>query len=174
MKRIKRTTENLPALATLADVEATLSIIANSQAQADALRADIEQQIASLRQLHEDDLAAHAQTIADATSQIQRWAEQNPDAFGKRKSISLPPGRFGFRTGTPKLKTLAKWTWAKVLDAATAAGLTDYIRTKREIDREGIINDRDDLRAEDLAQIGVTIIQDETFFVEPSTTYQPA
>jgi hypothetical protein len=76
-------------------------------------------------------------------------------------------GLVGFRTGTPKLKLLSGWTWEKVLEFISVNQLMDLIRTKKEVDKELILANRDCIKPETLKQIGIKVVQDEAFFVEP-------
>lgn len=107
--------------------------------------------------------------IGTETVRAQLWAEANPDQFARRKSLELTHGKIGFRTGTPKLKTIARWTWAKVLTAIRGfVWAQPYIRVIEEVDKEKIIADKPS--ADQLASIGVKIVQEESFFVEPNLT----
>ncbi len=45
---------------------------------------------------------------------MQAYALENPEIFGKKKSVEGAHGTFGFRTGTPKLKLLKGFTWGAV------------------------------------------------------------
>jgi phage host-nuclease inhibitor protein Gam len=100
---------------------------------------------------------------------LQAWSNANPKEFGDAKSIRLPSGTLGFRTGQPTVKPLSKWTWEKVLAALKAhplmAGL--YVRTVEEVNREKLIADRDTLGAASLRDFGLKLDQGETFYVEP-------
>lgn len=115
-------------------------------------------------------LNAWQQAIEEKTVLVQAWAEANPDEFAKRKSIELAHGTIGFRTGTPKLKTLAKITWAKVLDALRASRLAEqFIRIKEEVDKESLLvaHANFSLSDGDLRALGVEVAQEESFFITP-------
>jgi phage host-nuclease inhibitor protein Gam len=66
----------------------------------------------------------------------------------------------------PTLKTLKGWTWALVLERIGALRLTQYIRTKSEPDKEKLLADREKL-GDRLTEVGVQVVQAETFFVDP-------
>ena len=87
-------------------------------------------------------------------------------------------GTIGFRTGTPKLKTLKGFNWASALELVKRV-LPGYVRTTDEIAKDKLLADRE-LEAvvigssdesvpmsEALAGCGITVVQDETFYVEP-------
>lgn len=134
------------------------------QAHADASKLAIDDAISGEMAFNED--AIIAQTVV-----IQNWAEAHPEEFGPgRKSIDFTSGTIGFRTGTPKLKTILKVKWDQVLE--TLRGLTwggAYIRVKEEINKEQIIADVTArvLPEADLRKAGAQVVQEETFFVEP-------
>ena len=78
-------------------------------------------------------------------------------------------GTIGFRTGTPKLKTMKGFTWASVLQLAREF-MPSYIRTTEEIAKDKLLADRDDEEMSDkMAHCGIAVAQDETFYVEPKT-----
>jgi phage host-nuclease inhibitor protein Gam len=92
-------------------------------------------------------------------------------------------GTIGFRTGTPKLKTLKGFTWASALELAKRFLPMTYIRQTEEIAKDRLLADRDlkevavydtptgDLRTatmiEAMAVCGIQVVQDEAFYVEP-------
>lgn len=76
-------------------------------------------------------------------------------------------GTIGFRTGTPKLKTLKGFTWASALQLVKEF-LPDFIRRTEEIAKDKMLADREsEGMTEKLSKCGITVAQDETFFVEP-------
>lgn len=103
---------------------------------------------------------------------LRAWAEANPHEFTKgRKSIDFLSGVLGFRTGTPKLALLSRsWNWEKVL-AAVQATLPAFVRSKPEVDKEALINQRDEESIMwALPHVGLKVTQDESFYVEPKLT----
>lgn len=101
------------------------------------------------------------------TESVRAWAEANPAEFGKFKSLDTTHGTLGFRTGTPKLKTIAGWTWDRVLEGLRALKRTAFIRTKEEVNKDAIIEARDRLLDGGLRVMGIRVVQEETFFIEP-------
>lgn len=76
-------------------------------------------------------------------------------------------GTIGFRTGTPKLKTLKGFTWASALNLVKEF-LPDFIRKTEEVAKDRLLADRDvDGMNEKMAKCGIVVAQDETFYVEP-------
>ena len=164
-----------PAITTRDEAEAVmnqLALTANNRrkfiTRLDAEKLAVEEKYAA-------NLAACEADIKAKSEILRAWAEANPEAFGKKKSIDFAAGTLGFRTGTPKLKLLARWTWDKVL-AAIEARAFNFVRTTPEVDKEAIITfyasatDKPEVEAKVLAPIGVKVVQDESFYVEPNLT----
>ena len=93
----------------------------------------------------------------------------------------MAQGTIGFRTGTPKLKTLKGFTWESALNLVREF-LPDYIRKKEEINKDKLLTDRDIEYASVgkgeavaqpmgslMAKCGIQVVQDEAFYVEPKT-----
>ena len=90
-------------------------------------------------------------------------------------------GPIGYRTGTPKLKTMKGVTWAPctTLAARLLPGL--YMRTKEpEIAKDMILADRNEEHVtllsgdegsmkDALERCGMYVVQEDTFYVEPKT-----
>lgn len=160
MKRIKTTP------VTREDAEALVIQIACAVNRQREIIAEIDARTLELKERHKDELAGIAKSIKEKSTVVQSWAEENPEDFGKAKSLRLAGGTIGFRTGTPKLVLLTrKWTWEKVLEAVQRI-LPDFIRNKPEVDKEAIIARREEL-AEFLPMVGLEVAQGESFFIEP-------
>ena len=165
----KRIKTKLPEPITREEAEAAVNEIARALnnkrklvARMDAAKLEIDQRNAMA-------LADCDMWVKKCTARVQAWAQVNPEAFAKRKSVEFAAGTVGFRTGTPKLKLLNRtWSWEKVLEAAQQY-LPNFLRSKPELDKEAIIAQRDELE-EFLPQIGVKVDQDEAFYVEPKLT----
>lgn len=76
-------------------------------------------------------------------------------------------GTIGFRTGTPKLKTLKGFTWASAVNLVKEF-LPSFIRTSEEVAKDKLLADRDEEgMTEKMAKCGIQVVQDETFYVDP-------
>ena len=101
-------------------------------------------------------------------TQLQLFAETNPGLFDKKKSLDMAHGILGFRTGTPKLKTLKGFTWPAVTNMLKQF-LPAYVRTVDEPAKDKLLADRDAPEVNKFFTkdgIGCEVVQDETFFVE--------
>jgi phage host-nuclease inhibitor protein Gam len=90
---------------------------------------------------------------------VREYAEENAAAFGKRKSLDLTHGKVGWRKSTSlKIKRVAD-----TLTALKAQGMSQYIRAKESVDKEGLR----DLGDHVLTMLGVQRKVDDVFFLEP-------
>lgn len=146
------------------------------QAFADYARADAKQQnitskmdveITKIREKYAADLTELQDTKDEAFDKLQFFAENNRDEFGKKKSLDFAHGVLGFRTGTPKLKTLKGFTWNSVTNLIKEF-LPSYLRTTEEPAKDRLLADRDEPNVSNLfGKVGIYVDQEETFFVEP-------
>ena len=157
---------------------------AKSDAQIQKINAEIELQCAKIREKYADKLATLGDERDKAFDVLQSFATENQaELFTKKKSLDMAHGTIGFRTGTPKLKTLKGFTWASALQLAKKFLPMTYIRQTEEIAKDRLLADREleevevydtptgDPRSvamkEAMAVVGIQVVQDETFYVEP-------
>ncbi len=162
--RIRRTA---PVVATRADAERLLGELAAASAEQARLQAELDAELTTVRQRYEGNIDLLAKKIEGHTGLLQAWAEASPEEFGDKKSLELLHGRLGFRTGNPKLKTLPGWTWDRV--KALLLPASPFLRVKTEPDKEGLLaaRQRNELDDGDLRALGLKVVQDEAFFIEP-------
>jgi phage host-nuclease inhibitor protein Gam len=154
-----------PVVATRADAETLLGEIAADTANLNALKAALDSEVTAVRQKFEGKIDALAKQLEQKSGLLQQWAEASPEEFGEKRSIEFLHGRIGFRTGNPKLKTIAGWTFDRVLSVIDSA----WVRIKKELDKEGLLaaHARGSLSDPELRSNGLRVVQDDTFFVEP-------
>lgn len=157
---------------------------AKSDAQVQKINAEIELQCAKIREKYADNLATLTSEKEQAFDTLQAFAtEHEEEFFSKKKSLDMAHGTIGFRTGTPKLKTLKGFTWSAALTLVKKILPATYIRLTEEIAKDRMLADRDleevavydtptgDDRTttmrEAMAVCGIAVVQDETFYVEP-------
>lgn len=152
-------------------MERLVGEIADLTIQQRTVKNELDADVAAVKERYEGRLDAIGETLMAKTMTAKIWAEDNGPEFGKKKSIEFLAGVVGFRTGTPKLKTLSGWTWAKVLENIKRLGW-GYVTFKESVDKEGIIANRGDWEPKDFKRIGIECVQDEAFFVEPAVSKQ--
>lgn len=141
---------------------------AKADAQSAKITADIELQCAKIREKYANKLAELEDEKEKAFATLQAYATENQaELFTKKKSLEMAHGVIGFRTGTPKLKTLKGFTWASALQLVKEF-LPGYLRQTEEIAKDKLLADRE---VEDMVpqmnKCGIQVVQDETFYVEP-------
>lgn len=153
---------------------------AKSDAQIQKINAEIELQCAKFREKYADKLATLSEEKDKAFDTLQAFATENQaELFSKKKSLDMAHGTIGFRTGTPKLKTLKGFTWAAALELVKEF-LPDYVRQTWDIAKDKLLADREGTvqepgnplgpgksMYEQMTKCGIQVVQDEAFYVEP-------
>lgn len=149
-------------------MENAFSQYATADAQIAKINASIDVQVTAIREKHSEKIAKLQETKEENFDILQAFALENKDElFVKKKSLDSVHGTIGFRTGTPKLKTLKGFTWASVTNMLKEF-LPDYIRVAEEPAKDKLLADRDKEEVTALySKVGIAVTQDETFFVEP-------
>jgi len=162
-----------PAVKTRVEMETLVRDITGLKLNEKLLIAGMDAEIKAVRDSYESRLTTITQVLGEKTAAAQAWADANPDEFGRKKSIEFTHGTVGFRTGTPKLKTLAKIKWDAVLQSLRSCRWgAAYLRVKEEINKEQIIADVGAriLSEADLRKAGAQVVREESFYVEPKLT----
>lgn len=141
---------------------------ASADARLAKINANIDVQMVSIREKYADEIARLGAQKEKAFDVLQAFAlEQKDVLFSKKKSMDSVHGTLGFRTGTPKLKTLKGFTWASVL-MLLKEFLPAYVRTAEEPAKDKLLADRDcDAVRVLFPRVGISVVQDEAFYVEP-------
>lgn len=145
--------------------EANAAIRAIGSAQRDLIRIEtaMNDELARIKERFEAEAAPLKARIESATNALQVWSEANRAALtrdGKVKTAQLPAGELGWRTRPPSCTVRGA---DAVLATLKRLGLTRFIRTKEEINKEACLNEADIARAVP----GISIAQGEDFFVQP-------
>jgi phage host-nuclease inhibitor protein Gam len=149
------------------DAETAFASFASADAQQQKITASMDMQITKIREKYSDDLTELQGQKDEAFEKLQAYAENNRDEFGKKKSLDFAHGVLGFRTGTPKLKTLKGFTWASVM-GLLKVHLPAYVRTIEEPAKDRLLADREEPDTQKkFKDVGIYVDQDETFYVEP-------
>ena len=164
---------NQPVIRTREAMESLIGEIAALKNQQRLLTAAMDGQIQSVRGQYEAQLAAHNEALDQKIQLARLWSEANPHEFGAARSIETVHGALGWRTGQPALKTLPGWTFDRVLEKLRAIQAAGYIRVKEEVHKQNLLSDREALGPEKLRELGLRVVQEETFFVEPKLTEVP-
>jgi len=164
----KREKKTIISGVTRDEADVAFGVYAKADAQSAKITADIELQCAKIREKYADRLSALDAEKGAAFDTLQSYAMENRgEMFTKKKSLDMVHGTIGFRIGTPKLKTMKGFTWASALQLVKEF-LPAYIRTAEVITKDKLLADRDvEKMPEQMAHCGITVVQDETFYIEP-------
>jgi phage host-nuclease inhibitor protein Gam len=158
------------AIKTHEQMESLVREIAGLKLDKKLLLAGLDRELRAARDRYESRLLALERLLAEKTGAARIWARANPAAFGRRRSVDFGHGIAGFRTGPPRLKTIAGGKWDRVLQSLRRCNWgAAYIRVKEEINKEQIIADigAGKLAEGDLRRAGARVVRGESFFVEP-------
>jgi phage host-nuclease inhibitor protein Gam len=141
---------------------------AEAVAELTKVTAEIELECVRIRDARAGQIETLGKRRDEAFELLHAYAtEHQEELFAKKKSLEMAQGTIGFRTGTPKLKTLKGFTWASALQLVREF-LPNYLRRTEEIAKDKLLADREEVGAE-LERCGIMVAQDETFFVEPKS-----
>lgn len=148
--------------------EQAFADFAAADAKCQNLTSKMDIEMTHIREKYADRLAELSAVKERNFEIMQAYAVENKEVlFAKKKSVESAHGVFGFRTGTPKLKNLKGFTWAAVTSVCKEL-LPQYIRTTEELAKDKLLADRDNPKvAGYFPKIGVQVVQEETFYVEP-------
>lgn len=167
MAKSNRVSKKVVALITPEEFSEAMSIYALNDAKQCKIMAKMDEEITKIREKYQDDLESCKAVEGTQLEVIETYCkEQKKVLFDKQRHIETAHGKVGFRMGTPKLKTLPKWTWDRVLERLEQI-MPDYVRKKKEVNKEALLDNRNSENvAPFLSQVGVYVDQDETFYVE--------
>ena len=149
-------------------MELAFADYARADARTQKINATMDIEMTKIREKYADELGKLSEAKEKAFDVMQAFAVENQaELFSKKKSFETVHGILGFRTGTPKLKTLKGFTWAAITNLLKEY-LPGYVRISEEPAKDKLLADRD---VENVAalfpKVGIAVTQDESFYVEP-------
>lgn len=150
------------------EMEQAFAEYAKADARQQKIQADMDVQMTKIREKWQKELSKLQEAKDKAFDVMQAFATENrAELFSKKKSMDTVHGTIGFRLGTPKLKSLKGFTWASVTNLLKEF-LPAYVRVNEEPDKDKLLADRESKDVFPLFEkVGVSVVQEETFFVEP-------
>ena len=162
----KREKKVLVTGVTSEQMESAFAAYATADAEIQRINAKMDIAITRIREKHASELDLHQEVKDKSFESLQVYSMEHPELFAKKKSVESSHGVFGFRTGTPKLKTLKGFTWVAVLNMVKEF-LPDYVRTVEEPAKDKLLADRTLENVQKLlGKCGISVVQDETFYVD--------
>jgi phage host-nuclease inhibitor protein Gam len=170
MMTTKPTKTRLKTAATLAfvpqnanDTVEAIREIGEKEREITRLQADMNDELARVKERWEAEVLPLARRVTELTTGVQIWCEANRAALtqnGKVKTAAFASGEVAWRTRPPSVHITGV---SAVLDALVRLGLSRFIREKREVNREAILNE-----PQAVAHVpGISIRQGEDFVIQP-------
>jgi len=160
----KREAKKIVTGVTKEQFEEALSAYAIDDARIEKINAEMDAQITKIREKYAKDLHELTERKDSNYDIVQTYCMEHQELFTAKKSFETIHGKVGFRTGTPKLKTLKGFTWSSVTQLLKEF-LPDYVRITEEPAKDKLLADRE-IISDYFKKVGVAVEQDETFFIE--------
>lgn len=146
------------------DVAGDIRKLGDLQREKSRLQADMNDAIAEITARYQpqiDDAQGRIDTLQQG---VQTWCEANRDTLtdgGKVKTANLVTGEVQWRNPPPSVRVRGA---DSVIDTLERMGLAKFVRVKKEINKEAILNEPDEVRG--IAGINV-VNGDEVFIICP-------
>lgn len=164
---MNRTKKKVTTVINADELPEKMRLFATATSKLKAIEAEIELQKQEFVKKYENRLSLLNEQREEAFECLQTYCEfHKEDLFTSKKSMELAHGVVGFRMGTPKVEKSKKVTWDGVIEELKLIN-PDFVRSKEEVNKELIISMRNEEEAmSTMKRIGVSVVQDEAFFVE--------
>ena len=156
------------------EMEEAMRCYAAADAEQRSLTAEMDGKLTEVREGYAGRLQHLDIEKEEAFEKLQAFATENREEhFSKRRSMETTHGTLGFRTGNPQLKPAKGMTWQGILELLKLKG-KGYVRTVEEVAKDKLLAEREtEGCAAVMAACHITVIQKETFYVEPKTEERP-
>lgn len=162
-----KTKKKVTQLLTDSEAVEAMRRYAENTSQLKKLEAEVELQIQTVRDRYKESIEGFRNDAKEASEQLTYYAEFNRKRlFKDGKTIDLQHGTISIRLGTPKVDKLRSLTWEAAVEKIKKI-FPAFIRTKEEVDKESIIDSREDAKImAKLKDIGVQVVQDEAITIK--------
>lgn len=164
--RIKQDAAPHPVPQTRDQVIEAIAEIGRRQRERERIQAAMNDDIAAIKQRHEQEAAPHAEAIRALSEGVKIYCEAHRDALtqaGKVKTANLASGEVRWRLRPPSVAVRSLDT---VLQALRDLKLARFIRVKEEINKEAILAEPEAVQHVK----GITVTQREDFVIVPFET----
>ena len=141
-----------------------LAEIGQEQRATDKIRSILNAKVDELKAKAMADDEPHQKKISQLVEGLFAFAEAHRDELtdgGKRKTVEVPTGTFGWRMTPPSVKLRDV---ESILESLKALKLKRFIRTKEEVDKEAMLKEPETAKTVK----GVSISQHEEFVAKPA------
>ncbi|MFQ5800883.1 MAG: host-nuclease inhibitor Gam family protein [Candidatus Hydrothermarchaeales archaeon] len=162
-QRIKGDSINVPQ--TRDEVAEAIQRIGDLQRTRQRVQADMNDELSRVKAKYEAMVEPVNLNLKALFAGVRAWCEANrQEIMPKRgKTVVFPSGEIQWRITPPRMAVRGV---EKVLEVLKSMGLTRFIRTKDEIDKEAMLKERE--AVENIK--GITVSQKEEFIVKPFET----
>jgi len=158
---------------TRAEAEQALGTFARRQSELNGLKSELDIQLNAVRARYEGQIDALSKAVELDFLLIQQWADEHPEEFPeRRKSIDFVHGTIGYRTTPPrvdKVRTRERLADIAAKLSATPWGQKYVRRPDPSINKDKLLDDRQQITPEQLRSVGLKITQREEFYASPKT-----
>ncbi len=168
-QNMKVETPRFPVPQSRADAAREIATLGKLRNQIDRAKAKADTRIATIETALADELAPLVDEQKERVKNLHAYCAANRQELtdqGKTKTVAFETGEVKWRN-TPKKVTLSKI--ADIIPRLRTAGLSKFLRTKEEIDKEAILKDEAS-REQASAIKGITISSREEFAIKPNET----
>ncbi len=152
-------------------LDAAVAEVATLKIQYAAAKADMELEIARVQERRQEQMLALGKQIEIREAGVFVYCQQHrAQLFPDKKSIDFLLATVGFRTEPPSVeKSSRKDTWTAIAQRLEALPWgSRYVNTPEpEVDKKGLLADREKLSLEQLSEAGLRFEQDELFYITP-------
>lgn len=144
------------------DVDDCLKDIGERQRRVDAAKADAAKRVAAINEKLEATIANDVAMTQRSEADIKAYTEAHQDELtGRSKQLTHGVVKL---TRVREIKTLAKWTWTKVLERLQELKRNDLIRTKHEVNKDAIRSAK--MTPQQMETLGVRDAESDSFSYE--------
>jgi phage host-nuclease inhibitor protein Gam len=164
--KVKDPVNNVTPLQTFDDVDSRLKQIAEHETFLAQEEANMNEEINDLRAKYDERTKAARAQKTVLEQEVEGYCKANKNRFDSQRSMNLTFGVVSFRTAPPKVSQLnKKYSIATSIELLKKLFKGGYVRTKEEIDKEGILASyaSKEITDEKLAAVGLRIDQEEKF-----------
>ena len=139
---------------------------AEAESELKKIEHSIELKIQKVKEQYHDKIKKwlHIQATASEHLQTAAFYYYN-ELFSEIKSIDLKYGTIGFRKGKHKVVKQGNISWDEICTLCEKK-MPAFLRLKKEVDKVKILATKNEEKCmEQLKQIGISVIQDEYFFL---------
>ncbi len=149
------------------EMEQAFAEYAMADAQMAKINNELEEEFEKLRQERAAELSKLSGVKEKSFNMLQSYAVENRSRlFSSARTLFTKHGSFGFRYGTPKLKTTRGNSWETVTEQLKKL-MPNYVRIVVEPAKDLIIANRDNPEVNSFFdKVGICVDKDETFFVK--------